>query len=248
LVDEPRSAQAPRPLCVCARNPGTGAARQRQHWPSHKRQCRALAAAEFRSTRGRYTSQGTLEGSEPSDGATLLKLSATVWTLRDVSTVSHVASLRRRAVLLWDGRPVPGGTEEKLVGPFKRVVTETPRPELPGRTQEVFKVHLRALSLTALLGKPEAAVEVSSRHVPDVKRGVVAPKFVTKYHLCRLEWLLSAARKFEGDEGKREGYVAEAKEVTERATRGLRGLRPQDWEFGVSFWFTCGDPVQWLLC
>jgi hypothetical protein len=84
------------------------------------------------------------------------------------------------------------------------------------------------------LGEPKAAIEILNRHVEDVERHVVAPKYVAIYHLYRVIWRLSAALEVEGDEGKRGPYVAEAKGLMERATRSLRGLRPHDWSDFVS--------------
>jgi hypothetical protein len=38
-----------------------------------------------------------------------------------------------------------------------------------------------------------------NRHVEDVERHVKAPNHLAKYYVYRLDWLLSAAVKFEGD-------------------------------------------------
>jgi hypothetical protein len=70
---------------------------------------------------------------------------------------------------------VPGDTKDMLTRLVKRATTELPWPELPGGTDEMFAVHLRALTMIAQYGEPEAAVEILSRHVEDVERGVVAP-------------------------------------------------------------------------
>jgi hypothetical protein len=91
------------------------------------------------------------------------------------------------------------------------------------------------LTRIAQFGEPEAAVEILSRHVEHVEGCIMALSHTAAYNICRLDWLLQAARKVEEDEGKRGAYVAEAKEVMERATRSVRGLQPHDWTDLVSY-------------
>jgi hypothetical protein len=215
--------------------PATGVACQRQHWASHKRQCRALAEDEYRSTFHRRPSeelQRIINVPGPSDIPLLLKFSAITWTIRPGFCEMHVASLNTRSAMLNKGRPAPGDTKEGLVRLLKRAVTELSWSEIPGRTDMVFKVHLPALSHIAEYDSPEAALEILSRHVEDVERKVVAPSHMIKYYVYRLDWLLLAA-KVGGDEGKRGAYVAEAKGLMGRATRSLRGLQSEDWKYIV---------------
>jgi hypothetical protein len=204
---------------------------QRQHWSSHKRQCRALAQVEYDSIFVRHPEgelKRILTAPDPSELPLLLKLSATTWTTRPRSCHMHVNSLNTRATLLNNGRPVPGDTKEGLIRLLKRATTELPWPELP--IERILDAHLKALGFLAAFDEPEAAVEILSRHTEDVERHVVAPSHRAKYYLQRLDWLLSAARKVEGDdEEKRDAYVAEAKGVMARATQSLRGLRLEDW-------------------
>jgi hypothetical protein len=217
-------------------DPRAGAACQRQRWTLHKRQCRDLAEQEFCSTFGRRTGADLgrlLNDRDPPELPLLPKLSAITWTTRSHDSDLHVASLNCRARHLDEGRPVPGDTKEMLTRLLKRATTELPWPELPGGTEMMFQIHLRALTKTTRLGEPEAAVEVLSRHVEEIERKVVAPNHVAKYYIYRLDLLLEAAMKFEEDEGKRDAYVAEAKGLMGRATRSLRSLRPQDWDFLV---------------
>jgi hypothetical protein len=122
------------------------------------------------------------------------------------------------------GRPVPGDTKEILATLLKRAASKIPWPELPGGTQQMFDIHLELLAWLAMMDEPEAAVEIFSRHVEEVERGVVAPDYLAKYYIYRLDWLLLAAGKLKEDEEKSGAYVAEAKGVMERAARSLRGL------------------------
>jgi hypothetical protein len=154
----------------------------------------------------------------------------------------HIDTLVTRGILLNDGRPMPGDTQETLIRLLKRGLTELPWPELPGGTKMLFGVHLRALTLISQYGEPEAAIELLSRHVGDVERGVVASKGVAAYYMYRLDLLLSAAMKAEEHGEKRAAFVAEAKGLMERATRSLRGLQPQDWDQLVSDWNRHIDP------
>jgi hypothetical protein len=82
------------------------------------------------------------------------------------------------------------------------------------------------------LADPEAALETLRRHGEDMERyvGAGAPSLRTKYYIYRLEWLMAAAVKVDGDEEKRGAYVAEARGLMGRATQSLRGLRSQDWD------------------
>jgi hypothetical protein len=65
-------------------------------------------------------------------------------------------------------------------------------PSSPGDT--LFESALRALTIIADFGEPEAAVEILSRHVEDVERHVVAPKFIGAFYIyrwtgcCRRRW------------------------------------------------------------
>jgi hypothetical protein len=208
----------------CVADPPTGVACQRQHWSSHKRECKVLAEAELRSTFGHHTVSDIkrlLSYPDPSELRLLPKLSAVTWTTRPEYSGVHTSSLISRADLLGMGRPAPGDTKEGLIRLLKRAVMELPWPELPGGTEEMFKTQLTALTRIAESGEPEAAVEILSRHVEDVETGVKARDHVAIYHIYRLDWLLAAARKFNGHEGKRGAYVAEAKGLMERATRSL---------------------------
>jgi hypothetical protein len=152
----------------------TGAACQRQHWTSHKRECRTLAGLELQSTFGRDTEHHFLRillEPRPSDIPVLPKLSAITWTLRSHHGGLHHISLSRRAALLDMGQPAPGDTKETLLRLVKRAITELPWPELPGRTEDLFTLNMRALTIIADYGDPEAAVEILSRHVEEVERG-----------------------------------------------------------------------------
>jgi hypothetical protein len=143
------------------------------------------------------------------------------------------------------GRPAPGDTKEGLIRLLKRAVTELPWPKLPGGTEEMFETQLTALTRIAESDEPEAAVEILSRHVEDVETGVKARNYMAIYHIYRLDWLLAAARKFNGHEGKRDAYVAEAKGLMERATGSLRSLQPQDWDVPVGS-STSAWTLDWL--
>jgi hypothetical protein len=83
--------------------------------------------------------------------------------------------------------------------------------------------------------------------VEDVERKVVTPNYAAMYYIYRLSWLLAAARDVKDDEGKRCAYVAEAKGLMVRATRGLRTLQSEDWNLQVrnSAW-SCG-PVHSVI-
>jgi hypothetical protein len=214
---------------------------QRRHWSSHKRQCRALAEDEIclivkRCSKGKLLRMWS--DPNPSDVPMLLKFSAITWTtrtlLKRLLLDAHFDSLHGRGILLEKGRPAPGDTQETLARLFKRASTELPWPELPGGTKLMFDVHLEALSTIARLGEPEAAVEILSRHVEDVESKVLAPNYMAKYYLLRLDWLLAAAEKFQGDEGRKDAYVTEAKGVMGRATRSLRDFQSKDWDGIVS--------------
>jgi hypothetical protein len=213
-------------------DPRTGAACQRQHWSSHKRQCRDLAEEERRSTFGHYTAstiKRMLSNPKPSELRLLPKFSAITWTIRSRYSELHIASLVTRSTMLDLGRPAPGDTKEGLIRLLKRAITEHPWPKLPEGTEETFDTQLRATTSIADLGEPEAAVEIFRAHVEEIEREVVAPNHVARYYIYRLEWLLSAARKFNGHAAKRGAYVAEAKGLMGRATRSLRGLQSQAW-------------------
>jgi hypothetical protein len=203
----------------------------------HKRQCRALAEAEFLSTFGHCT-QGVMErllhGLEPSSHAQLLKLSAITWTLRHQHPDKHIVSLNSRAILIDKGRPAPGDTKEKLIHLLKRATTELPWPPLPQGLRQMFAFYVIALNIIAKFGEPEAAVEILKRHVEDVERHVTAPNRVATYLIYRLDWLLSAAIKVSKDTELMDAYLAEAKGVMERAAWSLRGLQSQDWGLDVS--------------
>jgi hypothetical protein len=216
--------------------PLTGVACQRQHWSSHKRQCRDLAHAEFLSTfhhRTRDDLERILRHPEPSELPLLPKLSAITWTTLPYLPEMHFLSLISRGLLMIDGRPAPGDTKEGLIRLLKRATTELAWPELPGGTHQMITHRLRALTIVSDLGEPEAAIEIFSRHVEDVERKVVAPNHVAMCSIYRLDWLLAGAWKFEGDEDKRGAYVAEAKGLMERATRTVRALQPQDFDGDV---------------
>jgi hypothetical protein len=215
----------------------TGVACQRQHWTSHKRQCRVMANAEFVSNFGLHAIDATLRmlnDPVPSDFPLLLKLSAITWTTRPDSSGLHFASLKTRALLLDKRRPVPGDTKETLLRLLKRAVTELPWPELPQGIKDLFEFHLQALNMVRGLGEPEAAVEIFTRHLEEVERKVVAPSHTAKLRLYHLEWLLSAADKVRRDDGRKNAYLAEAKGLIERATRSLRALQLHDWNPCVS--------------
>jgi hypothetical protein len=168
---------------------------------------------------------------DPSEVPLLLKLSAISWT-DGVNPGLHIMTVCTRAVQ--DGRPARGDTKETLMPLLKRAVTELPRPELPQDTELLEKTHFWALSIIADMGEPEAAVAILSPHVEYVEKKVADPKFAATFHISRWEWLLSAARKVERDEGKRSAYVAEARGMMGRAMRSLRGLRLEDWDDYVS--------------
>jgi hypothetical protein len=215
----------------------TGAACQRQHWTSHKRQCRALAEAELISSFGQYTIDGMkriLYHPEPSELPLFPKLSAITWTTRPQHCELHIQGLIGRAILLDKGHPLTGDTKAKLIQLLKRAVTELPWPELPGGTIEMIETYFGALTCLDKFGEPEAAVEISSRHVEDVEKKVVTSDHLGMYQVFRLDWLLSAAYTNRDDEAKRGAYVAEAKGLMERVRRSLRGSRSQDWVARVS--------------
>jgi hypothetical protein len=215
----------------------TGVACLRQHWTSHKRLCRVLAQHELTSFSSRHTPEEInriWNHPEPSELPLYLKLSAILWTLRPRYKESHIISLVKRAALFENGHPAPGDTKETLLRLLKRATTELPWPELPEGTQEMFKTYFGALSTIAVLGEPEAAVGMLSRHVEDVESKVVDRKYVAKYYIYRLGWLLSAAWKVKEDEGKRGAYVAEARGVMGRAMRSLRDLQVEDFDDTVS--------------
>jgi hypothetical protein len=223
----------------CVSAPRAGAVCQKQHWPSHKRQCRDLAHAELRSIRERHTTRGLnriLKDPDVSELPFLLKLSAITWIVRPHRDYSnwHLCTLIIRKALLEQRRPAPGDSEELLVRLLKRATRELPWPQLPADTEEMFDTCFRALTFIGQMGEPEAAVEILSRHVDDIERRVVAPNFMAQYYICRLDWLLAAAWKFDEDEGKRGAYVAEAKGLVGRATRSLRSLRSRDFDILVS--------------
>jgi hypothetical protein len=202
-----------------------------------KRQCRDLAQAELMSTLNRHTDleiDGTLLDCPPSKVPLLMKLSTITWTSRRRYSDLHFASLISRVDLMIKGRPAPGDIKEKLVPLFKRAAAELPWPELPGGTELMFNHPLQALSFVARCGEPEAALEIFSGHVEDVERKVSACNIVAKIYIYRLHWLLSAAVKFDEDEGRRGAYVAEAKGMMGRATRSLRGLQQEDFIMPVS--------------
>jgi hypothetical protein len=205
----------------------------------HKRQCRDLAQLTVASIFKRHTLDKVLQmmiNPNPSELPFLLKLSATTWTTRDINEGLHFRCLESRATFLRRGQPAPGDTEEGLIRLLKRATTELTWPELPEGTEKMFDWQLRSLSLIAKFGEPEAAVGILNRHVEDTERKMVAPSYasyVAKFYIYRLDWLLSAAQKVEGDEGKKGAYVAEAKEVMERAARSLRDLRTEDWDSEV---------------
>jgi hypothetical protein len=206
---------------------------QKQHWTSHKSQCRSLAFDELRSIfkcHNRSDIDRIVQAPDPSELSLLRKLSGITWTVRPNNCKVHIVSLITRGKLLDEGRPVPGDTKGMLIRLVKRATTELPWPELPGKTKEMFFMHLRALALISRYGEPEASVEILSRHVEDVEKGVVAPNYLAAYFINRLDWLLAAAVKFKHEKDKRSAYVAEAKGLMERATRSLRGLRPEDWD------------------
>jgi hypothetical protein len=162
----------------CFGGPRTGAACQRQHWASHKRQCRALAREEYISAFGHRTDQEVnriLHTPDPSELPLIPKLSAITWTMGPLHGLVHITTLISRANLLGTTRPAPGDTQEGLVRLLKRATTELPWPELPGGTQQLIFAHLTALSCIATFGDPEAAVKILSRHVEDIERKVVAP-------------------------------------------------------------------------
>jgi hypothetical protein len=211
--------------------PPTGTACQRQHWTSHKRQCRTLAQDEFVSIiqrRGVVGMESIFTNPAPSDLPLLLKISATTWTTRPEFSEMHAHSLVSRAILLERGRPAPGDTKETLVRLIKRAAIELPWPELPGGAQDIFEGPFVSLDIIAKFGEPEAAVEILSQHVEDVERRLVARNHVAKWYIYRLDWLLSAAVKLAEDEEKRGAYVAEAKGLMERAARSLTGMPPRD--------------------
>jgi hypothetical protein len=119
--------------------PRTGVACQRQHWTSHKSQCRALAADEYRAIWERYGHDEfnrILYDAQMPDYPVLLKLSAVTWTIRPLKCHQanrlHVISLCNRAAVLGHGRPAPSDTKEGLTRLLKRATTELPWPDLPG--------------------------------------------------------------------------------------------------------------------
>jgi hypothetical protein len=212
---------------------------QRQHWTSHKRQCRALAVDEFHSTFESDTETQLTRivfDPQPASVALLSKCSAITWTLRSTSYYAnlHHASLISRGVLVEKGRPAPGDTKDTLTRLLKRAVTEIPWPELPGGTKAMFSFQMKALIVIANFGEPEAAIEIMNRHLEDVERHVVARKFVVPYTICHAQWLLSAAVDGSEDTEKKAAYMAKAKGLVERATRSLRGPRLHDWDAEVS--------------
>jgi hypothetical protein len=163
----------------------------------------------------------------------LPKLSAITWTIRPHIFYMHLFSLMSRGKCLELGRPAPGDTKETLIRLLRRAATELPWPELPAKTKDMFDTSFGALDVIARLGEPEVAVDILSRHVEDIERKVVALNYVAKYLIYRLHWLFLSAVKFEEDQGKRNAYVAEAKGLMGRATRSLRGLQPQDFDYNV---------------
>jgi hypothetical protein len=211
-----------------------GVACQRQHWATHKRQCRALAREEVRSLYGRQTLEEynrILLQPDPSNFPLLSKISAITWTTRPLHSTLHVISLHGRAILVELGRPGPGDTRETLIRLLKRAATELPWPEVPAK---MFDVHWRALSIIADLGEPEAAVEILGPHAEDMESKVVDSYIAAYYCIFRLGWLLSAARKFKEDEGKRGAYLAEARGLMPRAIRSLQELQVEYWDELVS--------------
>jgi hypothetical protein len=204
--------------------PRTGVACQRQHWSSHKRQCRALAEHEYISTFECLKHEDLariLDTPDSSELPILLKFSAITWTTRSLYGDVHIITLITRSKLLITEQPVPGDTEGGLTRLLKRALTELPWPELPEGTEQIFDFHLTALSFITAFGEPEVAVEILNRHVEDVERMIVAPNDLAKYYMYRLHWLLAAGVEFKEDEGKRGAYVAEAKGLMGRATRSL---------------------------
>jgi hypothetical protein len=115
--------------------PRTGVACQRQHWTSHKPQCRALAQREVASIVKRWTDDQlrriVLCAPEPSDIPLLPKLTALTWTNRVRHSKLHLTTLVTRATLLAEGRPVPGESKETLLRLLKRAATELPWPDSP---------------------------------------------------------------------------------------------------------------------
>jgi hypothetical protein len=220
-------------IVACHIAPRTGAACQRQHWTSHKRQCLALAEHEFASTFGHYTEDKMavfVNNPGPSDVQLLLKLSALSWTLRSGYAYLHFASLNGRAILLHDERPAPGDTKEGLLRLLRRAATEFGILDLYRSTPIAFEEHLENLSWTARLGEPETAVDIFRCHTGHVnlERQGVAPESLATYYIRRSECVLLAAVKFERDEGRRGAFVAEANGVMERATRTLQGLQLEE--------------------
>jgi hypothetical protein len=172
---------------------------------------------------------------KPSELPLFPKLSAITWTTRPQHCELHIQGLIGRAILLDKGHPLPGDTKDKLIQLLKRAVTELPWPELPGGTIEMIETYFGALALIVQLGEPEAAVEISSRHVEDVEKKVVASDHLGICHVFRLHWVLCAALENKDDKGKRGAYVAEAKGLMERVTRSLRGSRSQEWVARASY-------------
>jgi hypothetical protein len=174
--------------------------------PRTKRQCRALARAEFHSIIMRHPRSEMiriLNDPDASELPLLLKLSAITWTIRPEDSNVHYCSLLSRAVLLEKERPAAAGdTKEKLVCLLKRAVTELSWPELPAETAVMFNTCFRALTEIATFGEPEAAVEILSRHMEHVERRIIGPNHMARYYTYRLDLLLWAAVKFEEDDLK----------------------------------------------
>jgi hypothetical protein len=149
----------------------------------------------------------------------------------------HALTLVNRMSLVGRGRPVPGDTKEGIARLLKRAALVFPWPDLPpeglGGRDQALEIYLRSLVMIARSGEPEAAVEILSRHVQEIERRVLSPRLATLYCLSHLDLFVSAAVKFEGDEGKSGAYVAEAKGAMVRATRSLRGLQLEDWDCEV---------------
>jgi hypothetical protein len=103
---------------------------QRQHWTSHKRQCRELADAELQSIFSRMKHNRmirVLGNPSPSEAHVLPKLSAITWTIRPECSDLHMVS-----------RPAPGDTKETLVRLLKRAAAELPWWEIAGQYEGNF--------------------------------------------------------------------------------------------------------------
>jgi hypothetical protein len=183
------------------------------------------------STFGRYTEaemERILNDPDASELALLSKLSALAWTMRGDHSQYYLLTLKARAGLLGEERPVPGDTKELLLRLLKR-------PELRGEGIELmFEGQLTALTIIGEYGEPGVAVEILNRHVEDMERHLIAPRHVREYHVNRVQLLLAAASTLEGEEAKKGAYVAEAKTLMMKATRYLRGMEQDDWDGYVS--------------